>query len=318
VSTGQTPRALVVTKIPADLRSALNSEYELTDYPADAASVGPFPRTPGFAIAVTMVYSGASAQLMDALPDLKLIASGGVGLDKIDLPEAARRGIAVTHTPDELTEDTSDAAVGLIFGVARRMVEADRFVRSGAWLNGHLSESRRVSGRRVGIVGLGKIGRAIARKCSALGLPVFYTGPHRKSDVDYRFCDSVRALAESVDILVLSCPGGAATRHIVGAAELAALGPDGILINVSRGSVVDEAAVIEALTSKTIAGAGLDVFASEPAIDPRFRVLENVVLQPHYAAITHEMRAATTERLCREIRAFVRGEAFLNVAAARN
>jgi hydroxypyruvate reductase len=318
VSTGHKPRALIVTKIPADLRSALSSEYELIDYAADAASAGPFPRRPGFAIAVTMVYSGASAPLMDALPDLKLIASGGVGLDKIDLQEAARRGIAVTHTPDELTEDTSDAAVGLIFAVARRMVEADRFVRRGAWISGHMSESRRVSGRRVGIVGLGKIGRAIARKVSALGMAVFYTGPHRKNDVDYGFCDSVRALAESVDILVLSCPGGAATQYLVGAVELAALGRDGILINVSRGSVVDEAALIGALTNKTIAGAGLDVFASEPAIDERFRALENVVLQPHYAAITHEMRAATTERLCREIRAFVRGEAFLNVAAVRD
>ncbi|MGA8410316.1 MAG: NAD(P)-dependent oxidoreductase, partial [Xanthobacteraceae bacterium] len=130
-------------------------------------------------------------------------------------------------------------------------------------------------------------------------------------------CDSVRALAEQVNTLVLSCPGGAATQHIIGAAELAALGRDGILINVSRGSVVDEPALIDALTNATIAGAGLDVFASEPAIDPRFQSLENVVLQPHYAAITHEMRSATTERLCREIRAFVGGQAFLNVARVR-
>jgi hydroxypyruvate reductase len=310
------PRVLIVTKIPPDLRAALATEYDLVDYAVDAASAGPFPPASGFAIAVTMVYSGAGAALMDALPDLKLIASGGVGLDKIDLPAAARRRIAVTHTPDELTEDTSDAAIGLIFGVARRMVEADRFVRSGQWRQGHMSESRRVAGKTVGIVGLGKIGRAIARKASALGLAVMYTGPRPKPDVAYPFCEGVRALAERVDILVLSCPGGEATRHVVGAAELAALGRDGILINVSRGSVVDEPALIDALTNATIAGAGLDVFASEPAIDPRFATLENVVLQPHYAAITHEMRAATTQRLCREIRAFVSGQAFLNVAEA--
>jgi lactate dehydrogenase-like 2-hydroxyacid dehydrogenase len=308
------PTALIVAKLPPDLRAALGTEYELVNYPVDAGSAGPFPPMPGFPIAVTMVYSGANASLMDALPDLKLIASGGVGLDKIDLKAAAHRGIAVTHTPDELTEDTSDAAIGLMFGVSRRMVEADRFVRSGRWLKGHMTDSRRVSGRNVGIVGLGKIGRAIARKASGLGMSVHYTGPHPKQDVTYPFCDSVRLLAEQVDILVLSCPGGEATRGIVGAAELAALGAEGILINVSRGSVVDEAALLTALTDGTIAGAGLDVFASEPAIDPRFQSLENVVLQPHYAALTREMRAATTQRLCREIRAFVAGQPFLNVA----
>ena len=169
-------------------------------------AAGSLPVAPGFAIAVTMVYSGASAALMDALPDLKLIASGGVGLDKIDLKAAAARRIAVTHTPDELTEDTSDAAIGLIFGVARRMVEADRFVRGGHWRNGHMSESRRVAGRTVGIVGLGKIGRAIARKACALGMSVMYAGAP-KPDVAYPFCDSVRALAEQVNTLVLSCPG---------------------------------------------------------------------------------------------------------------
>jgi hydroxypyruvate reductase len=310
----QKPTALIVAKLPPDLRTALGAEYELVDYPADAGSAGPYPRLPGFPIAVTLVYSGANAGLMDALPDLKLIASGGVGLDKIDLKKAARRGIAVTHTPDELTEDTSDAAIGLIFGVSRRMVEADRFVRSGRWLQGHMSDSRRVSGRNVGIVGLGKIGRAIARKASGLGMSVRYTGPHAKADVAHPFCDSVRSLAEAVDILVLSCPGGEATRGIIGAAELAALGREGILINVSRGSVVDEGALLAALTDGTIAGAGLDVFASEPAIDSRFQALENVVLQPHYAALTREMRSATTQRLCREIRAFVGGQPFLNVA----
>jgi hydroxypyruvate reductase len=308
------PRILVVTKIPPDLRSALAADYQLVDYAADAGGAGPFPPAPGFGIAVTMVYAGASAKLMDALPDVKLIASGGVGLDRIDLKEAGRRRIAVTHTPDELTEDTSDAAIGLIFGVLRRMVEADRFVRSGQWMKGHLSESRRVSGKTVGIVGLGKIGRAIARKASALGMPAMYTGPQRKADVPYMFCDSVCALAEQVDVLILSCPGGEATRGIVGAAELAALGRDGVLINLSRGTVVNEPALIQALQSGTIAGAGLDVFASEPAIDPRFASLENVVLQPHYAAITHDMRAATTRRLCNEIAAFVRGGPFLNVA----
>ncbi|MGZ5811625.1 MAG: 2-hydroxyacid dehydrogenase [Xanthobacteraceae bacterium] len=309
------PRVLVVTKIPPDLRAALATEYELVDYPADAAGSGPFPPAPGHTIAVTMVYAGASAKLMEALPDLRLIASGGVGLDRIDLNEAKRRGIAVTHTPDELTEDTSDAAIGLIFAVSRRMVEADRFVRSGRWLKEQMSESKRVSGRRIGIVGLGKIGRAIARKATGLGMSVSYTGPQPKPDLPYTFVSDIAQMSRQVDVLVLSCPGGESTRGLIGRTELDALGSKGILINVSRGSVVDEPALIEALTNRTIAGAGLDVFASEPDIDPRFRTMENVVLQPHYAAITSEMRAATTERLCREIRSFVCREPFLNVAS---
>ena len=308
------PKVLVVTKIPPDLREALSAEYELTDYPVDAATARSFPPAPGYRIAVTMVYAGANADLMKALPDVRLIASGGVGLDRIDLKEAGRRGIAVTHTPDELTEDTADTAIGMIFGVSRRMVEADRYVRSGGWLKGHLSESRSISGKKVGIVGLGKIGSSIARKAACLGMSVMYTGPRAKPGAPYEFCDSTAALAEKVDVLILSCPGGEATRNMVGVAELEALGKNGILINLSRGTVVDEPALIDALTNGAIAGAGLDVFASEPNIDQRFMALENVVLQPHYAAITHEMRAATTQRLCSEIRKFVASAPFLNVA----
>ncbi len=307
---------LVVTRIPPDLRTALAEEYDLVDYPVNAATGGPFPPMPGYKVAVTMTYSGASAALMDALPDVKLIASGGVGLDKLDLKAAAQRGIAVCHTPDELTEDTADTAIALMYATVRRTAEADRYVRAGKWTQGQLSDSTSLVGKKVGVVGLGKIGQAIARRAAGLGLEVLYTGPRRKDGVPYAFVDSPLALAEKVDILILACPGGEATRHLLNNAVLEKLGPRGYVVNICRGTVVDEPALIEALQNKTIAGAGLDVFASEPNIDERFMTMENVVLQPHYAAFTKEMRVGVTKRICRDIRAFLAGQPFVNVARA--
>jgi lactate dehydrogenase-like 2-hydroxyacid dehydrogenase len=178
-----------------------------------------------------------------------------------------------------------------------------------------MAPSLRVAGRRVGIVGLGRIGQAIARRCTALGLPVAYSGPQPKADCPYPFHADVGDLAAVVDILILSCPGGAATRHLVNAAVLARLGAEGTLVNVSRGTVVDEEALIAALSAGTIAGAGLDVYASEPAIDPRFHALDNVVLQPHSASITREARAAMVARITGDIAAFLAGQPFFDAAA---
>jgi hydroxypyruvate reductase len=305
---------LIITNIPPDLREALAAEYEVADLGVNVTGGGPFPSKPGFKVAVTMTYAGANAALMDALLDLKLIASGGVGLDKIDLKAAVERGIAVTHTPDELTEDTADTAISLMYSTVRRTAEADRYVRAGKWKKSVMSDSRSLTGKKVGIVGLGKIGNAIARKAAGIGLRVFYTGPRPKPGVPYEFVDAVGALAKTVDILILSCPGGEATRNLIGRAELQQLGAHGFLINICRGSVVDQPALLDALTDGTIAGAGLDVYASEPNIDERFIAMENVVLLPHYAAFTSEMRASVTRRLCREIGAFIAGRPFLNVA----
>ena len=302
---------LVLTTIPADLRTRLGAEYDLVDRAAIACSGVDSSR---FRIAVTTSMAGVDEATMASLPGLGLVACNGAGLDKIDLAAAARRGIAVAHTPDELTEDTGDFAIGLLYATARRIVEADRFVRAGLWTAGRMQPSRRVLGKTMGIVGLGKIGKAIARRAVGIGMTVAYTGRNRQSGVSYVFEPDLGLLAEQADVLVLSCAGGEATRNLVGAAILERLGPDGILINISRGSVVDEPALIAALQNKTVAAAGLDVFASEPAIDERFLALENVVLQPHYASLTHETREALVGRISADIASYLAGKPFYDAA----
>ncbi|WEX08704.1 2-hydroxyacid dehydrogenase [Chelativorans sp. AA-79] len=297
------PKLLLVAPIPPELEARLSLRFDLVrDRPSPAR------RLPGFRVAVTTSVAGADAALMDGLPDLELIACNGTGLESIDLEAAARRGISIRNTPDIVTEDTADFAVALVYATARRIAEADRFMRAGRWGAERMTPSRRVHSRTMGIVGLGKIGAAIARRATGIGMKVRYSGPRPKPEVPYPYDPAAEGLARTVDFLVLSCPGGKATHHLVNAAVLRALGPDGILINVSRGSVVDEKALIEALARGAIAGAGLDVFESEPDIDPAFFAFDNVVLQPHYAAVTRETRAAMAEMLDEAIGAFFAGE----------
>src|SRR5262245_8199618 len=304
------PRLLAVSQIPPDLRAALAQRYELADHAALQGGAAP-----GFDIAVTMSMHGVNAAQMDNLPDLKLIACNGAGLERIDLAEARRRGIAVCHTPDELAEDVADCAIALTYAVMRRVVEADRFVRAGRWPRERMAPSRRLAGKAVGIFGLGRIGRVVAQRAQAIGMHVLYSGPNAKPSVLYPFVANILELAERSDVLILSCPGGEATRHLVGQAVLDALGPEGYLVNVARGSVVDETALIAALQERKISGAALDVFASEPNIDPRFLTLDNVVLQPHSASITHETRAAMLARLLSDIEAYADKRPFHNAAA---
>jgi len=308
VMTGRTrPRLLAVSQIPPDLRAALTQRYGLADHAGGPAA--------GYDVAVTMSVFGVNAALMDTLPDIKLIACNGAGLERIDLVEAKRRGIAVCHTPDELAEDVAEGAIALTYAIMRRIVEADRFVRAGRWSKERMAPSRRLAGKTVGIFGLGRIGRLVAQRAQAIGMHVLYSGPKAKPDVPYSFVTTMLELAERSDVLILSCPGGEATRHLVGQAVLKALGPDGYLVNVARGSVVDETALIAVLQDRTIAGAALDVFASEPNLDPRFLALDNVVLQPHSASITHETRAAMLARLLGDIAAYAEGRPFHNAAA---
>jgi lactate dehydrogenase-like 2-hydroxyacid dehydrogenase len=281
---------LVVTPVPADLREALSRDYRLDDF--DKAADGSWPKRPGFSVALTTSMAGADVALMDALPDLKLIACQGVGLDKIDLEAAKERGITVANTPDVLTQDTADFAIALIFAVSRNIVRADQFVRAGRWGAERMVPSRRVSGKNCGIVGLGRIGETVAQRAAGLGMSVRYSGPREKPGAPYAYVADVAELARQSDFLVLTCPGGPATNNLVDAAVLDALGPDGILINIARGSVVDEAALIAALRDRRITGAGLDVFAAEPSFDKALLEFETVVLQPHYASITFETRKA--------------------------
>jgi hydroxypyruvate reductase len=273
---------LILSPIPPEVRDALAARFALVrrDQAGDLAR---------YRAAVTTSVAGLDAAGMAALPALRTLGCVGVGLDLIDTAEAARRGIEVAHTPDAVRTDTADAAVALLYAAVRRVAEADRFVRAGQWGRGRLPPARRVTGMRAGIVGLGHIGAMVARRLAGCGLDVAYTGPRDKGG-PWRFVPDIAALADWADVLVLCCPGGEATRGLVSAAVLAALGPRGFLVNVARGSVVDEAALLAALESGGIAGAGLDVFAREPGLDPRFLALERAVLMPHYAAVTDEAR----------------------------
>lgn len=238
---------------------------------------------------VSTYVTPVRANLIEALPNLEIISQFGVGTDNIDLPLAKSRGIAVTNTPDVLTNDTADTALALLLAVTRRVCEGDMYVRVGKWLNGPMPLGTSMFGKRVGIVGLGKIGLAIARRCEAFGMTISYNG-RTKKDVPYEYFSDINAMAQNSDILILACSGGEGTKNLVDNSVLKSLGPRGILINVARGSVVDEAALLDALASQTIAGAGLDVFASEPHVPKALVSMDNVVLLPHVGSATIETR----------------------------
>lgn len=228
------------------------------------------------------------AAMLDRLPALEIVAINGVGYDGLDLDALRARGVRVTTTPDVLTEDVADLAIGLMLAVFRRIAANDAAVRGSGW---KVPLGRRASGRRIGIFGLGKIGTAIAERAAPFAGALRYTARSEKP-VCWQYLPDIVALAEASDVLILAAPGGAATEKIVDAGVLAKLGPDGVLINVARGSLVDEAALIEALEAGTIAGAGLDVFAGEPHVPEALRTLDQVVLAPHQGSATVETRAA--------------------------
>ncbi len=248
---------------------------------------------------------GCSNELMSALPSLGIVAINGVGLDKVDLSVAAARGVRVVRTPGVLADDVADLAVGLIIGLLRGIPAADAFVRQGLWEQGKWPLARKVTGRRFGILGLGEIGSAIARRLAAFG-PIAYSGPGRKP-VPHIFHPHVLDLARASDVLVISCPANAATHHIVSAPVIDALGPQGILVNVARGSIVDEAALIAALAGGKLQGAALDVFENEPHVPQSLRESQRVVLTPHIASATVETRERMAQLILENLDAFMSG-----------
>ena len=253
---------------------------------------------------VTSAAAGADAALIDALPDLKVISSFGVGVERLDLDAAARRGIAVGFTPEVLNDCVADLAFALLLDVARGLSAADRFVRRGEWLERRHPLGRRVSGGRLGIVGLGRIGRTVARRAAGFEMAVAYHARHPVAEVPWAYEPSLHALARWADFLVVCTAGGEGTRHLVDASVLDALGPEGFLVNVSRGSVVDEAALVKALADGRIAGAGLDVFDREPHVPGALMHLDNVVLLPHIASGTGETRHAMADLTFDNLAAF--------------
>ena len=230
--------------------------------------------------------SVVARELIARLPKLEIIAVLGTGYDGIDMEAAREHNVCVTHTPGVSTDDIADFAIALLLAAARQVVAADRFVRRGQWTTGRYPLTPRVFGGRIGIVGLGRIGRAVAARAQAFGMSIAYTGRTPKPDVAYRWCSDARTLAAEVDYLVVCASGGAATRALIDAAVLAALGPSGVLVNIARGSVVDEGALVEALRERRILAAGIDVFWDEPRVPDALLALDNVVLTPHMAGTT--------------------------------
>ena len=252
-----------------------------------------------------------SRHLIEVLPNLEIISLFSVGYDNVDLDAAKERQIRVTNTPDVVTEDTADTALSLFLAVHRRIVEADMFVRVGKWGNAMLPLGISPRGKTVGIVGLGRIGRAIAKRLEPLGCKIVYHGRTVKDDAPYAFYPDLIKMASDSDCLILSCSGGEETHHMVSSQVIESLGENGILINVARGSVVDEAALVDALENRTIAGAGLDVYASEPNVPVGLLKMDQVVLLPHIGSATFETFSEMGQIVFKNLRAHFMGEPLL-------
>jgi lactate dehydrogenase-like 2-hydroxyacid dehydrogenase len=284
----------------------LHHLYNAGDPDALVAEVGPKVR--GIA---TTGEQGASRELIERCPNLEIVACYGVGIDAIDQAACAERNIPITNTPDVLTEDVADMGLALMLAILRRIPQGDRWVREGHWKKDATPLTACARGRVVGVLGLGRIGKAFAKRAEVLGMKVVYHGRNKQNRVPYQFFPDLRTMAHDVDVLVLTCPGGAATRGLVTADVLAGLGPEGYLVNVARGSVVDEAALVDALVGKGIAGAALDVFADEPNVPEALLGLDNVVLQPHAASATVETRHAMAQLVVDNLAAHFAGRPLL-------
>lgn len=310
------PDVLVVYPLRPRQMAALHEAYTLhrldlatdpTSREAVLAAAGP--------VCTVMVANGhvtVDSALLDRLPALRLVACSSAGFDLMDLDEMTRRGIRLTNTSDALVNEVANMAVLLALAARRRLVVADAYVRSGDWgRKGMFPLTPGTSGKRAGIVGLGNIGAAIARRCEALGMEVGYFGRHQKPGVAYPFFADLVALAGWSDILLVATPGGAGTEGLISAPVLTALGPEGTLVNVARGSVVDEPALITALREGRLGSAGLDVYLDEPTPDPAFAGLANAVLYPHHSSGTVETRDNMADLTLANIAVFFAGKPLL-------
>ena len=292
-----------------EARHTLHRLYEADDRQAFLSSIA--DRIEGVA-----TMGKADAALIDALPNLKIIASFGVGYDGVNAAHAASRNVIATNTPDVLNDDVANMAVTLVLTCSRRFSEWERFARAGRWENeGDPPLARAINGRKVGILGLGRIGKDIARKLDVFGCVIGYHGRSKQADQAYAFYDDLTDMARDCDFLIAICPGGDATKGIVNAQVLEALGPEGTFINVARGSVHDEDALIAALASGKLGYAGLDVFAAEPKIPEGLRALDNVTLQPHQGSATVETRRAMGDLVANNLLSFFDGKGAITPVA---
>lgn len=307
------PELLMMGKMMPHVSEALGRSYQVHRY-WEAADKAAFLEgtAPGVRGVATNGRIGLEGELMAALPKLEIVAVFGVGLDAVDLAQARARGIAVTTTPDVLTADVAEMALALMLAVSRRIAEYDNFVRSGEWpLRGEPALARRVSGKRAGILGLGRVGRALAKRLVAMDMEVAYLDVSHTSAPPYRAVGGLKELAGGSDYLIVTAAGGEDTRKLVNAEVLAAMPSDSYLINVSRGSIVDEEALVEALLQGRLAGAGLDVFYNEPHPHPALLAMPNVVVQPHMASGTVEARRAMGDLVIGNLAAHFAGKPLL-------
>lgn len=301
------PVVLAVARLSPLLMPQLSEAFDLHVLPdLDAAALAALaPRVRGIAASGD---SKVPAALIAQCGALEAISVMGVGYDGVDVAAAKAKNVMVTHTPNVLNDDVADLALGLMLSAARQLPAADRFVRAGHWLQGNMPLARKMSGARLGLVGIGRIGQAIAQRALAFNMSVAYTARSARAELPFAFHPSAVALAANVDFLVVITPGGAATRHMINADVLKALGPKGFLVNVARGSVVDEQALIEALEQGVIAGAGLDVFEDEPRVPQRLLDLGKVVLTPHVGSATAATRQAMADLAFNNLAARLAGQ----------
>ena len=293
------PDVIVTAPLPPFLYDPLRADYRCHDYyqsshkPGLLAAEG--QRIRG------LVQGGGTVtptELLDQLPKLEIISVFGVGYDGVPVDYCRRRGLKVTNTPDVLTDDVADVAVGLVLMTGRGFAKAERFVRSGEWEKKGPELTTKLGGRTAGILGLGRIGKAIGQRLEAMGMKIAYTGRKAQPGVHYRYVPDLKALAAESDFLIVACPGGPATKNLVDADVLSALGKKGTIVNIARGSIIDEPALVKALQDGTIGGAGLDVFADEPNVPKPLLAMDNVVLLPHVGSATNETRKAMGD-LCK-------------------
>jgi lactate dehydrogenase-like 2-hydroxyacid dehydrogenase len=261
------------------------------------------------AIACSATTEFVPGSFMARFPNLQIVSSFGVGYDHIDAGWAAAHGVIVTNTPNVLTEEVADTAIGLLLCTVREFPQAERFVRAGKWLQrGYPLSRATLRNRTIGLVGIGAIGQAIARRLDAFGVPVVYHARHQRRELPYRYYGKLIDMARDVDILLVIVPGGSGTENMIDAEVLDALGPDGILINMARGSVVDEPALIKALTEKRIMSAGLDVYVKEPEVPPELIAMDNIVLFPHLGSASQYTRQQMDQLVVDNILAWAAGK----------
>ncbi len=307
------PDILVTAPLPPFLYDPLKANYHCHDYYQSSHKPG-LLAAEGARIR-GLVQGGGTVtptELLDQLPKLEIISVFGVGYDGVPVAYCKKRGLKVTNTPDVLTDDVADVALALILMTGRGFVRLNRFAQAGEWEKRGPELTTKLAGRKVGILGLGRIGKAIAQRVAAMGMQVAYTG-RKPQDVPYEYVRDLKALAAAVDFLVVACPGGEATKNIVNAEVLAALGKKGTLVNIARGSIVDEPALVAALKAGTIKGAGLDVFANEPHIPAELFAMENVVLLPHVGSATRETRQAMGDLCKANLDAYFGGKGVLTL-----